>query len=86
MDGDLPLEHRISATLDAADVTPGQHALATEVCHWVVATLPELDVRHRGRAARSAVRLFLDLHVPTLSTSLKSDLARLCEISVVLDR
>ncbi|WP_183098754.1 hypothetical protein [Nocardioides pelophilus] len=77
------LDLRLFEMLAASSLTAAESDLAVDLCEEVVAMMPDLDVSHRGRAARCAAQLMLDESVPSLDRALRDDLARLCELAVV---
>ncbi|WP_183096366.1 hypothetical protein [Nocardioides stalactiti] len=77
------LDVRLFEHLSACELPAARHDLAVDLCSGIIALLQEMDVPHRGRAARSVAQLMLGESVPDLDPAVRNDLARLCEVAVV---
>lgn len=77
------LDLRLLGMLAPSSLTVAERDRAVDLCTGIVAMMEDLEVGHRGRAARSAAQLMLETSVPELDPELRGDLARFCELAVV---
>ncbi|KAA1419104.1 hypothetical protein F0U44_11650 [Nocardioides humilatus] len=78
------LDERLFQSLLDSELNAAQTYLAVDLCRQVVSIVLDLDMPHRGRAARSAAQLMLSESVPDLDEEMRNNLARLCEVAVVI--
>jgi hypothetical protein len=79
------LEVRLYETLAAArGLRPVERDATVDLCCGLVDECTCLDIDHRGRAVRSAVQLMTGEMTPALEPTVRDELARLCEVEVVM--
>lgn len=78
------LDVRLFEALAGTGLTASQRDRAVDLCESVVAMVPELDLGHPGQAARCGAHLLLADALPSLDPRVRGDLARLCEVAVVV--
>jgi len=83
MEASHMLDLRLFGMLATSHLPAAERDLVVELCTGIVAMMPELDIEHRGRAARCATQLMLAESVLGLDPDLRDGVARLCEVAVV---
>ena len=79
------LEVRLYETLSVGGgLRPVERDATVDLCCGLVDECACLDIDHRGRAVRSAVQLMTGEMFPSLDQSVRDELARQCEVEVVL--